>query len=283
MSDLPKRILGKTNLEVSILAVGGYHIGKDHDPDLGRRIIRTAIDGGVNFLDNAWCYNAGVSEHIMGLALRDGYRERVVLMTKNHGRDAFTFRSHLEDSLRRLQTDRIDVLQYHEINAEGDPDKIYSQGALEEALKARDEGKIRYIGFTGHCWPHLLKQMLDGKFDWDTVQLPANLLDYHYRSFIKEIIPLLEERNIGIIGMKSLAGDGQSMFSTGVSAEEAISFSLSLPIDTLVSGMDAPDLVERNIEIACKSDRLTQEERDALIQKVSGYAGDGSLEKYKTE
>ena len=281
MSDIPTRKLGKTNLDVSILAVGGYHIGKDHDPALGTKIIRTAIDRGINFMDNAWCYNSGVSERIMGIALRDGYREKVVLMTKNHGRDAYTFRSQLEDSLSRLQTDWIDVVQFHEIVNEGDPETLYENGAFDEALKAKDEGKIRFIGFTGHRYPHLHRQMLAGDFDWDTVQLPANLLDYHYRSFIKEIIPILKKRNIGVIGMKSLAGDGKSMLSTGVTAKEAISYALSLPIDTLVSGMDTPELVEENIEIACKSSELTKDEIESLLERVANLAGDGVLEKYK--
>ena len=276
------RVLGKTGLEVSILGVGGYHIGKDHDIALGTRLIRTAIDRGVNFLDNAWCYNSGVSETVMGHALRDGYRQRATLMTKNHGRDGTTFRSQLEDSLRRLQTDVIDVLQLHEIVDEGIPEKIYSQGVLEEAAKAREEGKIRFIGFTGHRWPHLLKQMLDGGFDWDTVQLPANLLDVHYRSFLSEIIPILQEKNIGTIGMKSLAGDGKSMFAAGVTAEEAMTFSLSLPIHTLISGMDTVEIVNENCTVAERFTPMSEEKRQELVSRVAPHAGDGALEKYKS-
>ena len=279
---IPTRRLGKTDLSVSILGIGGYHIGSARDADHGTRIIRTAIDEGVNFLDNAWCYNAGVSERIMGRALRDGYRGRVVLMTKNHGRDATTFRSQLEDSLSRLQTERIDVLQFHEIVNDGDPEKIYSDGALDEARRAREEGKIGFIGFTGHRWPYLLRQMLDGDFEWDTVQLPANLLDHHYRSFTGDILPILVERDIGIIGMKSLAGNGKSMLKTGVGAAEAITYSLSLPIHTLVSGMDSLEVLEENIATARAYAGLTDAQRDQLLKRVAPFARDGALESYKS-
>ena len=280
---LPSRTLGKTGIEVSILGVGGWHIGEKRDLELGRRIIRTAVDEGITFMDNAWCYNQGASEHIMGHALRDGYRDRVVLMTKNHGRDGLTFRSNLEDSLRRLQTDRIDVLQFHEIINEGDPEKIYSQGALEEALKAREEGKIRFIGFTGHRHPALLAEMLDGEFEWDTVQMPTNLLDHHYKSFIHQILPLAKKRGIGVVGMKSLAGDGKSMFAAEVSAEEAITFALSLPISSLISGMASPEQVKENARIAREFSSPSGPEREALLKRVAPHAGDGHLEGYKKE
>lgn len=282
MADLPKRPLGKTGLQVSIIGVGGYHIGKDRSVDLGTSIIRTAIDSGINFLDNAWCYNQGESERIMGVALGDGYRDRVVLMTKNHGRDAKTFTKQLDESLDRLRTDFIDVLQLHEIIHDGEPEKIDGEGVLEAAERARDAGKIRHVGFTGHRWTYLFKEMLALDFDWDTVQLPTNLLDYHYRSFEDEIIPLLTRRNIGVIGMKSLAGDGESMLSTGVTAAEAISYALSLPVATVVSGMDSVQLVEENIRIATEFSGLSDGEKDALRAKTAPFAADGSREKYKT-
>ena len=280
---MQKRTLGKTGLEVSILGVGGYHIGKDRDIELGTKLIRTAIDEGVNFMDNAWCYNQGVSETVMGHALRDGYRENVYVMTKNHGRDGVTFTSHLEDSLRRLQTDHIDVLQLHEIINEGDPEKIYSQGVFEAAEKAKAEGKFRFLGFTGHRWPKLFVEMLDGEYDWQTSQLPTNLLDYHYRSFLSEIVPRLRERDIGVIGMKSLAGNGTNMFTTGVTASEAMRFSLSLPIHTLISGMDTVDIVKENCALARSFTPMEEDERKALIAKVAPHAKDGKLEGYKAE
>ncbi|MDF1514186.1 MAG: aldo/keto reductase, partial [Anaerolineae bacterium] len=222
INELPARLLGSTGLRVTALAVGGFHIGKARDSALGIRIIRTAIDEGINFLDNAWCYNGGLSETIMGQALQDGYREKVILMTKNHGRDSETYIRQLDESLQRLQTDYIDLVQFHEIVNEGDPEKIFTQGAIEAAIKAREQGKIRFIGFTGHRWPQLFKQMLAYEFDWDTVQHPTNLLDAKYRSFTQEILPILKARGIGAIGMKSLASG--NVLETGISAEKAISY-----------------------------------------------------------
>lgn len=276
---IPTRFLGSTGECVSILCVGGFHIGKARDTALGIRIIRTAIDGGINFVDNAWCYNGGLSEHMMGKALQDGYREKVFLMTKNHGRDGETYTAQLEDSLRRLKTDYIDLVQFHEIVNEGDPEKIFTQGAIEAAIKARADGKIRFIGFTGHRWPHLFKEMLAYDFDWDTVQFPTNLLDAHYRSFTKEILPIIKERGIGMIGMKSLASG--NLLETGVSAEQAIRYALSLPIDSLVSGMDSVQVLEMNLEIARNWSPLSDEEKAALLAKVAPYAAEGALEKYK--
>jgi len=217
----------------------------------------------------------------MGLALKEGYRDKVFLMTKNHGRDAATFRRQLDESLRRLQTDHIDLLQFHEIIHEGEPDRIFSEGAIEEAIKDRKKGKIRFIGFTGHRWPHLFKEMLGKNFEWDTVQMPTNLLDYHYRSFIQEILPILVERGIGIIGMKSLGGRGQ-IVQTGITPSEAISYALSLPISTLVSGIDSLDVLAQNLEIVRAWAPLTDEERNRLLERIAPWAGDGHLEHYKT-
>lgn len=257
-------------------------MGKSRNTQLGIRIIRTAIDEGINFLDNAWCYNDGESERIMGRALRDGYREKVFLMTKNHGRDAATFRRQLDESLERLQTDHIDLLQFHEIIHDGEPDRIFSEGAIEAAIKAREEGKIRFIGFTGHRWPHLFKKMLAKDFEWDTVQMPTNLLDYHYRSFTKEILPILVERGIGTIGMKSLGGTGTRILKTGISAQEAISYALSLSIHTLVSGMDSLEVLAQNLEIVRDWRPLTDEEQNQLLERIAPLAINGRLEHYKT-
>jgi len=282
INGIPTRILGKTGVRVTVLCVGGYHIGKPSNLELGVRIIRTAIDEGINFLDNAWCYNDGESERIMGQALRGGYREKVFLMTKNHGRDAATFRRQLDESLERLQTDHIDLLQFHEIIHDGEPDRIFSEGAIEAAIQAREEGKIRFIGFTGHRWPHLFKQMLAKDFEWDTVQMPTNLLDYHYRSFTKEILPILVERGIGTIGMKSLGGTGTRILKAGISAQEAISYALSLPVHTLVSGMDSLEVLAQNLEIVRDWRPLTDEEQNQLLERVAPLAINGRLEHYKT-
>jgi len=279
INGIPTHVLGNTGVRLTVLGIGGYHIGKPSDSQVGIRIIRTAIDEGINFLDNAWCYNQGRSEKIMGDALKDGYREKVFLMTKNHGRDKLTFQRQLDDSLRRFQTDHIDLLQFHEIIHEGEPEQIFSQGAIEEAIEAREAGKIRFIGFTGHRWPHLLQEMLAKDFSWDTIQFPTNLLDAHFRSFTKQILLVVEKRGIGIIGMKSLAG-GQ-MLKTEISSEEAITYVLSLPIDTLVSGIDSLEVLTQNLKIVRSWRPLSEEKKNNLVHKIAPFAGDGHLEWYK--
>ncbi len=265
---------------MTVLGIGGYHIGKPSDRLEGIGIIRTAVDEGVNFLDNAWCYNQGRSEEIMGDALKDGYREKVFLMTKNHGRDTLTFQRQLDDSLRRFRTDHIDLLQFHEIIHEGEPEQIFSQGAIEEAIKAREAGKIRFIGFTGHRWPHLLEEMLAKDFSWDTIQFPTNLLDAHFRSFANEILPVVQKRGMGIIGMKSLAsGD---ILKANITPEEAITYALSLPIDTLVSGIDSLEVLIQNLRIVRNWRPLSEDKKNNLHHKITPFAGDGHLERYKT-
>lgn len=277
---IPTRNLGSTGVRVTIIGVGGYHIGKG-DPDLGVRIIREAIDEGINFLDNAWCYNDGDSERIMGRALQGGYRDKVFLMTKNHGRDADTYREQLEESLRRLGTDYIDLVQFHAINEEGEPDRIFSEGAIGEAVKAREEGKIRYIGFTGHRWPDLFDEMLEHDFDWDTAQMPINLLDAHFRSFSSQILPTLLERGIGVIGMKSLSAGW--LLKTDVTAAEGISYALSQPVDTVVTGIDSIEVLQQNLEIARSWEAMSRERQAELLEQVSVQAQDGALERYKTD
>ena len=279
-SGIPTRLLGATRERVSIIGVGGHHIGRPTEAETGIRIIRTAIDAGINLLDNAWCYHDGRSEEIMGRALRDGYRQRAFLMTKNHGRDGETFRQQLDESLRRLQTDHIDLLQFHEIIHEGEPDRIFSEGAIEAAVAARTAGKIRYIGFTGHRWPHLLKQMLAHEFQWDTLQMPVNLLDAHYRSFAAEVLPIAQARSIGVIGMKGLAA-GRIM-EAGVSVQEALSYALSQPIASLICGMESLEVLEQNLRIVRDWQPMDLEEQASLRDRVAAAAADGRLEEYKT-
>jgi aryl-alcohol dehydrogenase-like predicted oxidoreductase len=276
---IPTRLLGSTGVRVTILGVGGYHLGQARDLDLGVRIIRTAIDEGVNFLDNAWCYNGGESERIMGHALRDGYRDKVFLMTKNHGRDGETYNRQLDESLRRLQTDVIDLVQFHEVVDEGVPGRIFHEGAIEAAVKAKQAGKIRFIGFTGHRWPHLLREMLGHDFPWDTAQFPTNLLDVQFRSFTQRVLPVLQERGIGAIGMKSLAGG--NLTDSGVSAETAIRFALSQPIDTLVSGIDSLDVLHKNLAIARNWTQMDEDEQARLLDQTEAFAGDLRIEHYK--
>src|SRR5262245_21526183 len=203
---LPTRPLGKTGVNVSLLCLGGWHIGSVKDEKEAIKIMHTAIDEGINFFDNAWDYHDGGSEEIMGKALaEDGKRKKVFLMTKNCARDAKGTRQHLEDSLRRLRTDVLDLWQFHEINYDNDPEWIIEKGALAEALKAKQEGKVRFIGFTGHKSPHIHLAMLK-LHKWDTVQMPINVLDYHYRSFARQVVPVANEQGIACIGMKRLGG-----------------------------------------------------------------------------
>ena len=277
-SRVPTRKLGSTGEEVSILGLGGYHIGLLEENDsIG--LIREAIDQGITFMDNAWCYHNGLSEKLMGKALQDGYREKAFLMTKNHGRTVESFNKQLEDSLKRLQTDYIDLLQFHEIINEGEPARIEKEKVLEAALKAKEAGKIRYLGFTGHRDPHYHQQMLELDIDWDTFQIPVNILDYHYRSFQNQLIPQAEERGIGVIGMKSLAAG--RIFNTDLSVEDAITYCLSLPISTLVSGIDSFQVLEQNLKIVENFKPATEEELYSLRTRIEPEAYKGQHEYYK--
>lgn len=277
---IPTRILGKTNEEVSILGLGGYHIGK-LDKNRSIKLIRSAIDEGITFMDNAWCYHNGQSEKIMGEALKNGYREKVFLMTKNHGRTKTLFKKQLDESLQRLNTDYIDLLQLHEIINFGVPEKIKNEGVLDAVLEAKKKGKIRFIGFTGHRYPSLHQEMLDLDFDWDTVQMPLNVLDYHYRSFQNQILPQAKEKNMGIIGMKSLAAG--RIFKTDIAVQDAIRYSLSLPISTLVSGIDSIEVLEQNLKIAREFNKMSEKELNELRTRFKNEAFKGQHEYYKTD
>ena len=276
---IPTRVLGTTGERVTIIGVGGHHIARG-DEALGIRIIRSAIDEGINFMDNAWCYHDGRSEIVMGKALRDGYRDKVFLMTKNHGRSRLDALSGIEDSLRRLQVDCIDLVQIHETNHEGLPALLFNDGTIDALVKAREQGKIRYIGFTGHRWPHLLLDMLERSFAWDTVQFPINLLDAHFRSFSMNILPALKRRGIGAIGMKSLAAG--KLLTTGISAAEGIRYCLSQQIDVLVTGIDPLEILQQNLRIAREFAPMDEAEQAALLARAKPFAQDGTLEEYKT-
>jgi len=277
---IPTRVLGKTNEEVSILGLGGYHIGK-LEKNRSIKLIRRAIDEGITFMDNAWCYHNGQSEKLMGEALKNGYREKVFLMTKNHGRTKKLFKKQLDESLQRLNTDYIDLLQLHEIINFGVPEKINNEGVLDAVLEAKKKGKIRFIGFTGHRYPSLHQEMLDLDFDWDTVQMPVNVLDYHYRSFQNQILPQAKEKNMGIIGMKSLAAG--RIFKTNISVQDAIRYSLSLPISTLVSGIDSIEVLEQNLKITREFKKMSEKELNELRTRFKNEAFKGQHEYYKTD
>lgn len=283
---LPTRPLGKTGEKVSILCLGGWHIGDVKDKQEAVKIMHAAIDEGLTFFDNAWDYHDGGSEEIMGKALAEGgKREKVFLMTKNCARDAKGTRQHLEDSLRRLKTDRIDLWQFHEINYDNDPDWIIERGALAEALKAQKEGKVRFIGYTGHKSPHIHLKMID-KHKWDTVQMPINVCDPHYRSFIKEVVPEANKREIAVIGMKSLGGGAQGkgrLVSEKVcSVEEARRFALSQAIASLVVGIDSMEVLKQDIANARAFKPYTEAEMKTLLARVAPVAGDGRHERFKS-
>lgn len=280
-NEMPHRVFGQTGENVSILGVGGFHIGVPEEAD-GIRLIRTAIDAGVNFMDNAWEYNEGESERRMGRALRDGYRDKTFLMTKGCARDAKGAMQQLEDSLRQLQTDVIDLWQFHECNYDNDPDLIFAvDGAIHAAVKAKEQGKIRFIGFTGHKSPHIHLKMLAQDFDWDALQMPLNLCDAHYRSFTHEVLPVALERGIAVIAMKTQGG-GAIPANAPVTALDCLRYSMSLNVPVCLSGMSDLDVANENIALAKRFEPLSVAERNELLERVLPFAGAGVLERFKT-
>ena len=281
---IPYRTLGKTGLEISLLSLGGHEIGVDHLTEKESiKIMRTAIDEGINFFDNAWEYHEGRSEERMGKALVDGYREKVILMTKHHGRDPKVAQQHLEDSLRRLRTEVIDVWQFHEIDEDWEIDSIYSSGVLDYVLKAKQEGKIKHIGFTGHFRPSMHLEMIHRGFDWETVQMPINILDKHFYSFTNNVLPVAVKKNIGVIAMKALAGPPGVIHKEGIAkAEEAYRFAMSMPVSTVCSGMDSFEYLQKNLKTVREFKPMTEEEINTLLAGVIKYSMNGEYEGYKT-
>jgi predicted aldo/keto reductase-like oxidoreductase len=279
------RPLGRTGERVSIVGMGGWHIGTVEEKD-AIRIMHEAIDEGMTFFDNAWDYHKGGSEEVMGKALATGgRRQKVFLMTKNCARDYKGSQQHLEDSLRRLQTDCIDLWQCHEINWPIAVDWILERGALKYALEARKAGKVRYIGFTGHKdIEHLLKMLAktaDGHFAWDTVQMPINVLDPHYRSFRNEVVPECLRRKISVIGMKSLAA-GHIPAKLGIAAAVCRRYALSQPISTLVCGIRSRENLRQDLEIARNFRPMTEAETAELLAGTKTAGADGKHERFKT-
>ncbi len=281
---IPYRVLGKTGLEISILSLGGHTIGVEELSEKESvKIMRTAIDEGINFFDNAWDYHDGRSEELMGKSLLDGYRQKVFLMTKHHGRDPKVAQQHLEDSLRRLQTDIIDVWQFHEIDEDWEIESIYSSGVLDFALKAKEEGKIKHIGFTGHYRPAMHLEMIYRGFDWETIQMPINILDQHFLSFSKNVLPAAVKKNIGVIAMKTLAGPPGVIPKEGIAkAEDAIRFAMTLPVSTVCSGMDSIEVLHKNIKTAREFTPMTENEITSLLASAIKYSMNGRYEEYKT-
>jgi len=285
-SGIPLRPLGTTGVNVSMLCLGGFHISMPPE-DEATRIIHTAIDNGITFMDNAWEYADNESERRMGNALaQDGYRDKVFLMTKNcaHDRTAANSMVKLEESLRRLRTDHLDLWQIHEVTFPDDPDRIFAPGGAAEAmLRAKEEGKVRFIGFTGHKSPAIFRRMLAAGFPWDTLQMPVSVLDANFNSFQKEIIPIAEEQGIGVIGMKSLAaGHIFDDPAIGITAEEAIRYALSQPIASLCTGIDSMAILEQNLRIGREFVPMTVEEQAAAVDKVFHHGWAGQHEPFKT-
>jgi aryl-alcohol dehydrogenase-like predicted oxidoreductase len=284
--DMVYRTLGRTGEEVSIVGLGGHHIGRPADEAEGIRIIRQAIDHGITFMDNCWDYHDGGSELRMGKALRDGYRAKVFLMTKIDGRTREAAARQIDESLRRLETDRIDLLQHHEVIRLEDPDRIFAQGGAQEAvLEARAAGKIRYIGFTGHKDPLVHLRMLETArrhgFRFDAVQMPLNVMDGHFRSFERQVLPVLIRDQIGVLGMKSM-GDGVILESGVVSPIECLHYAMSLPTSVVITGMERMDRVDQAVQAVRTFQPLTREQLAALRQRTVQAAADGRYELFKT-
>ena len=284
--EIPRRTLGHTGEKVSIVGLGGYHIGMQSDEQESIHIIRTALDNGINFLDNCWDYNGGQSEIRMGKALRDGYRQKAFLMTKIDGQTNKAATQQIEESLRRLQTDHIDLLQFHEVIRDTDPERIFgAQGGMEAALAAKKAGKIRYIGFTGHKTPdiHLkmLKTAFDHQFTFDTVQMPLNVMDAHFNSFEKKVLPVLVEHKIGVLGMKSM-GDHLILESKTVTPIECLQYAMNLPTSVVITGCDSVPILEQALNAARSFRPMDQAQVASLLAKTTKVAQNGQFELYKT-
>lgn len=283
---MPMRVLGRTGQRVSIVGIGGWHIGAPKDKNDSIRIMHAAIDEGINFFDNAWDYFDGHSEQVMGEALaQGGKRNKVFLMTKNCERDYAGSMKNLDESLRRLRTDHLDLWQFHELVYDNDPDWIFEKGGLKAALEARKQGKVRYIGFTGHKDPRIHLKMLGKPHDWDTAQMPINVLDASYRSFQNEVVPVCLKKNVGVIGMKGLAGghpQGRLISHMRLTAEECYRYCLSLPITVQVMGINTMDHLKADVALARNFQPMTSQAKQQLLAKVKDEAGDGRHELFKS-
>jgi predicted aldo/keto reductase-like oxidoreductase len=280
------RELGTTGERVSAIGMGGYHLGKQADPAESIRLIRTGIDHGITFMDNCWDYNDGISEVRMGQALRNGYRQKVFLMTKMDGRTAVEYNKQLEQSLGRLQTDTIDLVQFHEVIRLDDPDRIFAAGgAIEAAIAARQAGKIRYIGFTGHKDPIVHLRMLETaqkhNFHFDTVQMPINVMDAHFRSFTKEVMPVALKQGIGVLAMKTF-GDPYILQSNTVQPIEALHYGLTLPVSVVITGIDNTQVLDQALEAARTFKPLDQAQISSLLARTATAAAEGKYELFKT-
>src|SRR4051794_8568300 len=281
---IPRKPLGKTGVQVSAIGLGGYHLGSAEDEKQAKRIVDEALDAGINFFDNAWEYHEGKSEEWLGSALK-GKRDQAIVMTKvcTHGRDKKVAMQQLEESLRRLQTDHLDIWQIHEVVYDNDPDWIFApNGAAEALAEAKKQGKVRFVGFTGHKDPSIHLKMLSHDFPFDTVQMPLNCLDATFRSFETHVLPELQKRGIAPLGMKSMGGSGEMIRKGVLTPAEALRYAMSLPVATTISGIDSLEVLHQNLEVARGFQPLQSTEMNALRQRCRMYAADGRYELFKT-
>jgi predicted aldo/keto reductase-like oxidoreductase len=283
---VPYRTLGRSGEKVSIIGLGGYHVGSQSSEQESIRIIRTALDNGINFLDNCWDYNDGASEVRMGKALRDGYRGKAFLMSKIDGQTRKAAAAQIDESLRRLQSDHVDLMQFHEVIRDTDPERIFGAGGgIEAMLEAKRAGKVRYIGFTGHKSPEIhLKMVNTGfahDFTFDAVQMPLNVMDAHYDSFGEKVLPILVEHGIGVLGMKPM-GDAIILKSKTVTPIECLHFAMNLPTSVVITGCDSLPILEQALKAARTFRPMSKGEVSAILAKTGQAARKGQYEEYKT-
>jgi aryl-alcohol dehydrogenase-like predicted oxidoreductase len=280
---IPVRRFGKADVQVSALALGGHHLGAAEDEKTALQILHRAVDEGITFFDNCWEYNVGKSEDWMGKGLK-GRRDKVILMTKvcTHGRHGKLAMQMLEQSLRRLQTDHLDLWQVHGMVFQNDPDLFIRPGGAAEALeKAKRDGKVRFVGFTGHKDPDVHLAMLKTGFAFDAVQMPLNPFDANFFSFEKKVLPELNRRGIAALGMKPICGHGEPVQSGVFTAEEMLRYAMSLPVTTTITGMEKMEILEQNLKVAQGFTPLSAEEMQKLRERAKPYAADGKFEMYK--
>jgi uncharacterized protein len=285
-SDIPYRPLGSTGEKVSIIGVGGYHLGNAKDDAEAVKIVRKALDSGINFLDNSWDYHDGLSENRAGKALKDGYRNKAFVMTKldSHSKEGAT--NQLNESLKRLGTDHVDLIQLHEVIRPDDPEKIFAKGgSIEAVMEARKAGKARFIGFTGHKSPkihlHMLEVAKQHGFHFDTVQMPINALDAHYESFGHQVVPVAIEQKVAVLGMKPIAA-GNALKTNQLSAPECLRFALSMPTSVVITGCETMQDIEQALTVARTFKPMSKEEIAGLMQRTAEVASAGKFEEYKT-
>jgi predicted aldo/keto reductase-like oxidoreductase len=285
--DMPYRTLGKTGEKVSCIGIGGYHLGQAHLEEADAiKIFHAAVDRGINFSDNSWDYNQGESERRVGEALKGGYRQKVFVMTKFDGRTKNSALKQLDESLQRLQVDHVDLWQFHENIRLDDPDRFFAEGGAREAMEeAKKAGKIRYMGFTGHKDPYVHLRMLEmaakNNFHFDTAQMPINVMDAHFRSFEKEVVPVLQKQGVALLGMKSM-GDKNILRSNTVTPLECLQYSLSRPTSVVITGIDTMPILDQAFQAAASYNKLTPSDIAAILQKTATVAATGQYEPFKT-